>query len=176
MLDRGKLAVLGLLAVGLVAAGFAWWWNFQHGRKCLEFYGSEAALLIRTAPRVELLELAASTDNKATSNADLLQLGEQSFRIVRQLDISKAPGLIHARTALVDDASYRWGEKPAACPPQIQYAVRFSDRSSVTLAFDFACERVRRAERGGQAVLIPKVAAGWKSFLARQAGSNADQP
>src|SRR4051794_22769570 len=80
---HGHFVVLGMLAVALVAATFAWWWNFQRGRKALEFYGPETATLIRTAPKVEL-----SRDGEPLR------------------DISKAKGLLNARTSLLGDASY----------------------------------------------------------------------
>ena len=52
----------------------------------LEFYGPEAATLIRTAPKVEILR-SPPDDN---------------------LDLSHVPGLLNARTSLLSDASYDW--------------------------------------------------------------------
>ena len=86
MSNRGTLAVLSILALALAMASFAWWYNWDRTQKCLALFGGEGASLIRTAPTVELL---ASTGT---------------------IDISSAPGLVHARTALLSDSSYHWNE------------------------------------------------------------------
>src|SRR2546423_4255155 len=82
--STGQVAVLTMITVAVMAAGFSWWWNYNRGRKSLEFYGSEAATLIRTAPQVEILRAEPETN----------------------IDISHAPGLINARASLLSDASY----------------------------------------------------------------------
>jgi len=169
MLDRGKLAVLTMFAVALAAATFAWWWNYSRGQRCLEFYGKDAALLVRTAEQVELLELAAAEAGPSELTATTLQLGDDAYSIVRTTDISHAKGLIHARTSIVDDASFRWEAIPGDCQPRVLYAVRFTGHSRATLAFDFGCQSMWHVEQDKSAMLIPKVAQGWESFLTRQA-------
>jgi len=169
MLDRGKLAVLTMFAVALVAASFAWWWNYSRGQKCLAFYGKDAALLIRTATQVELLELAVAENPAGESSLETLGIGPNSYQVVKLLDISQAKGLIHARTSVVDDTSFHWDALPGDCQPKILYAVRFTGDSQATLAFDFGCQSVWHVEQGKSATLIPKVAQGWESFLTRQA-------
>src|SRR5262245_39105325 len=111
----GKTAVLAMLAVGVFAAVFAWWWNYNRGRMALEFFGAEAATLIRTAPNVEILRPDPESD----------------------IDISKAPGLINARASLLSDASYDWkASAPAQQSPL--FSVRFSrGENSVVVTFDF---------------------------------------
>jgi len=172
MLDRGKLAVLTMFAVALVAATFAWWWNYSRGQRCLEFYGKDAALSIRTAEQVELLELAPDNDSPADQAVNRIQVGDLSYLVHGVTDISQAKGLIHARTSIVDDASFRWEAHPGDCQPRIQYAVRFTGDSRATLAFDFGCQSVWHVEPGKSATLIPKVAEGWESFLIRQSNNH----
>ena len=174
MLDRGKLAVLAMFALAIVAAGFAWWWNYQRGQKCLAFYGADAALLIRTGEDVVLLELVPDRPDYTPKSVDTLKVGQETYRLYRATTISKAKGLIHARTSLVDDASYFWDGGLANCQPQVQFAVRFGDHSPATVAFDFGCQRVWHVEQGKHVTLIPKVAEGWKSFLTRQATARTD--
>lgn len=172
MLDRGKLAVLAMFALAFVAAGFAWWWNYSRGQKCLALYGAEAALLIRTARDVELLELAPDTDQLEDRTVDRLVVGERTFLLHRITTISQAKGLIHARTSIVDDPSYLWDVEAGPNPTQVQYAIRFlgdDHASRATLAFDFDQGRVWHVEQLKSAALIPKVAQGWESFLTRQA-------
>jgi hypothetical protein len=145
MPSRGKLAVLTILLVAALLAGGGWWWNWQRGRRCLELYGSEAAYLIRTAPKVEIL-------------------ADESGRAI---DISRANGLVHARTALLDDASYAWDESPAGQSDEL-HAVRFSRGNVfVTLEFSAKTNSVFIRESGRGAALDQKTADGWRAFIER---------
>jgi hypothetical protein len=149
----GKSAVLAMLAVGIVAAVFAWWWNYNRGRKALEFYGSETATLIRTAPQVEILRSQPEGD----------------------IDISKAPGLINARASLLSDASYDWsGAAPVQQPPL--FSVRFSrgDKSAV-VTFDFENRTITNSATQRTATLRPKTADGWRQYLARRTEAQRPQ-
>src|SRR6476620_10123177 len=82
----GRTLVLAMLGLAVLASIFAWGWNYSRGRKSLELYGPEAATLIRTAPKVEVLREPHESN----------------------IDISRAPGLINARASLLSDASYDW--------------------------------------------------------------------
>jgi hypothetical protein len=148
MQSRGKLVVLGMFAVALVAATFAWAWNYSRARQCLDFYGGEAARLIRVGGRVEL----GAPEGQSP------------------IDISKAPGLLNARSSLLDDASYDWRPDSLTAvnePPDA--TVRFSDdERAVLLAFDFQNKLVTIVTRGKSARLNNKTAAGWQKFLSRQ--------
>jgi hypothetical protein len=169
MLDRGKLAVLTMFAVALAAATFAWWWNYSRGQKCLEFYGKDAALLVRTAKDVELLELIPDSDSPGDRSVDRLAIDGRTYLVHRASDISQAKGLIHARTSILDDTSFQWRSASLDCRPKLLYAVRFANDSRATLAFDFSCQTMWHVEQGKAVVLIPKVAQGWESFLKRKA-------
>src|SRR5438128_2232722 len=89
--SSGQRAVLAMLAIGILAAVFSWLWNYNRERQSLEFYGPQAATLIRTAPQVEVLRPEPEAN----------------------IDISKAPGLINARASLLSDASYEWSATAA---------------------------------------------------------------
>jgi hypothetical protein len=145
MFDRGKLAVLAILLLATALAGGAWWWNYHRSRRCLALYGSEAAYLIRTAPKVELVLGGAEP-----------------------IDISRAAGLVHARTALLDDASYEWDAVPSTSPEEL-HLVRFTRAGThVTLGFSQAGNGVFIGETRREAMLDQKTADGWRAFLARQ--------
>jgi hypothetical protein len=94
----GTWLVGGLVGLGLVAAATGIWFQRQQTRRCLEFYGSQAARRIAAAPSVRLVVLAPS---------------DRAGRLVavRSFDVSKAPGLVHLRRGLVEDANFAW---PAA--------------------------------------------------------------
>jgi hypothetical protein len=172
--NLGKLAVLAMFALAFMAAGFAWWWNFHRGQKCLALYGPDAALLIRTANDVELIELSPDSSKPEDRTVNRLVVGGRTFLLHRVTTISEAKGLIHARTSIVDDTSFLWDAEADESRVNVQFAVRFwsGDRSSrATVAFDFDCQRLWHVESGKSAMLIPKVAEGWKSYLTRQAAA-----
>jgi hypothetical protein len=152
-LDRGKIAVLSMLALAVAAAAFAWAWNARRGARCLAFYGSEAAALIRTAPLVEILEIDPAASGVA---------------VTRRIDISRAPGLLNARAALLDDASFDWNSPPAATAAGSTRLVRFAaGQREVLLALHPDKRALEVVPDGKLATLDPKTSAGWKQFLER---------
>jgi len=80
-----------MLAVGLLLALFAVWFQWRQTRRCLDFYGPLAARHIQSAPRVELWELDGRPDTPG-----------------RRIDITSARGLVHLRRGLVEDANFTW--------------------------------------------------------------------
>jgi hypothetical protein len=167
MLGRGKLAVLAMLALAALAAAFAWWWNYNRGREALEFYGPEAAHLIRAAPTVEILIVAGPEARH--SPIGLIPRAGSPLRVYRSIDISRAPGLLHARGSLLDDASYRL-EAGKIAPPSSSFTevVRFADgNKELLLAITYPDGSVLDISRGKSMQLVKKTAEGWRSFLKR---------
>ena len=131
-----------MFGLALAAATFAWYVNFNRGRRTLEFFGPDAATLIRTAPKVELL-----VDRDGS------------------IDISSAPGLLNARTSLLNDASYDWSKKTINEP---QDAVRFRrGEQSVTLFFDFEHGSIQFSPGDKTVQLSRKTADGWRDYVNR---------
>jgi len=135
-----------MLVLAAAAATFAWWWNYNRGRQALDLYGPPAAALIGTAPTVEYVP----------------SIGGDG------IDISRAPGLLNARTSLLSDASYEWTSAQTiqdSAYPQ----VRFSDGGrSVEVAFDFANQTIKTSSTRRIARLTKRTADGWQAYLARQ--------
>jgi len=92
---RGTWLVAGLLLLGVAAAIAGVWFQRHQTRRCLDFYGAVEARRIAAAPTVELL---------------LVQPGAGPARLAThsRIDISKAPGLVHLRRGLVEDANFNW--------------------------------------------------------------------
>lgn len=90
----GQRLVVGLVVLGLGLAGFAIWFQWQQTRRCLAFYGSDSARWIQAATRVELWE----PQDGALSGLES----------AKRVDISHAPGLVHLRRGLVEDANFDW--------------------------------------------------------------------
>jgi hypothetical protein len=165
---NGKLAVLAMITVALAAASFAWWWNFNRGRKTLEFFGPQTARLIRTAPKVEILVIGGPESSSGPgSTDDKVLIGNVLFSVYRRIDISKAPGLIHARTSLLADSNY--SEKPPTSK-SLSYIeiVRFADDDGEAfIAITEPDGFVLDVQQGTIKRLIQKTADGWRQFLAR---------
>ena len=180
----GKLAVLAMIAVALVAATFAWWWNFNRGRKTLAFFGPQAARLIRTAPKVEILvvgetrSILPSTDQAdilavvqstgwPNSTDDYALIGNILVPVYKRIDISKAPGLIHARASLLTDSSYT-GETTLTAWGDFTEVVRFADDDGeFFLAFSKQQPDLHVVAETKAMRLIPKTADGWRQFIER---------
>lgn len=91
----GTWLVGGLVGLGLAAAATGIWYQRHQTSRCLAFYGPPAARRITAAPRVRLMLLEPSSR-------------EGRLVAVRTLDVSKAPGLVHLRRGLVEDANFAW--------------------------------------------------------------------
>lgn len=90
----GRRLVVGLVVLGLGLACFAIWFQWQQTRRCLALYGSDSARRIQAAPRVELWEPQAGSS--------------VGIETAARIDISRAPGLVHLRRGLVEDANFDW--------------------------------------------------------------------
>jgi len=92
---RGSWLVVALLLLGVSAAVVGIWFQRQQTRRCLEFYGLAAARRITSGASVELLVVRPGS-------------GPRSLAAVSSLDVSDAPGLVHLRRGLVEDANFSW--------------------------------------------------------------------
>jgi hypothetical protein len=175
MLDRGKLAVLLMLAVALAAAGFAWWWNVERTKRSLALYGADGAWLVRNGRVVEILKIVPRNEDDLPAEdqpeGGSLMLGDSKFAVAARYDVSRVKGLVHARAALVDDPSYEWDAPPIATQSDaFPWLVRFADeRGEIYLAIDPGKRQLTVLPGGERVRLIPKIADGWQSFLDRHA-------
>lgn len=118
----GRQLVAALLVVGAALACFAIWFQWQQTRRCLSFYGSDAARRIQYATRVELWEpSAASADAPAALESAV------------HTDISRAAGLVHLRRGLVEDANFDW-QRAADAGDAWDAALAFYDPAAATPA------------------------------------------
>jgi len=92
----GRLLAAGIVLLGVALAVFAVWFQWRQTRRCLDFYGVDAARRIQSAARVELWEIQGATA--------LDRLEPASRR-----DVTLAGGLVHLRRGLVEDANFDWG-------------------------------------------------------------------
>ncbi len=97
---HGTWLVVGLLLLGVTAAVGAIWFQRQQTSRCLAFFGPVAARRITSAARVELLGVQPGGAPRRLASTT-------------RIDVSKAPGLVHLRRGLVEDANFMWDEKGA---------------------------------------------------------------
>ncbi len=113
----GSLIVVVILLLGIAAATVAVFYQRTQTRRCLDFYGSEAAWRLAKAPRVELWQVAPTG---------------QPARLVatNRHDVTDAKGIVHLRRGLVEDAGFRWnasGVVDRLPDAAWDYALVFSD-------------------------------------------------
>lgn len=166
-MNRGNLVVLGIVLLALFLAGFAVWWNVESGRRTLEFWGRDAGeRIIAPQARVELLWLQPLEGDSAPQPLDVRG---RRYSIVATADVTAAPGLVHARHALLDDPSFEW-QAPTVPAAQYTLAVRFRDGAgTTTVAFDFRHRQLAHAESGRQQIGSAKIMQGWQKFARRHA-------
>jgi hypothetical protein len=119
MRNSGKLLILAMFLVAFVAAGASWWFRYSATHRAAQFWGPEAARLIRDAPRVELLTLRPASEQDfrvdgqlptaPSGPTDEVRFGSVAWPVDARRDISAAPGLTHLRNALLEDRSFTWG-------------------------------------------------------------------
>jgi hypothetical protein len=159
-LNSGKLVILGMLAVALAAAAFAWWRQYHLGRRSLEYWGAEGARLIRAAPQVELVKLSGAAAEAPPNSL--------------RRDVSQARGLVHARQALISDASFLWGDKPSTTPAW-EYALVFRDGSrEFTVLLDLSRDLAGSGALRAPVRLGPTLSQGLRQFLAEQITPGSD--
>ena len=139
------------LALGV----YAWWHGFQRGRQSLEFWGEEAALSIRYGEKVAIWNLVPAGELEAGG----LEIDGNRFLVSTKRDISKTRGLVHARHALIEDASFVQFDPPSDCRPEWVFALHFDGRyGKATIAFDAACDQVQLLSGGRRARLTEALA------------------
>jgi hypothetical protein len=145
----GQLVVGAMLLIALLMATVAWVVNYNRGKRALDFYGPEGAILLRKAPIVEYLRFEPDGAGP--------------------IDLSKAPGLINARASLLSDASYDWSATDAVQESPL-FSVRFRrGEQSLVVTFDFENRTLHASTTKRTAKLNKKTSDGWQSYLARNA-------
>lgn len=122
----GKWVILAILAVALAAAGGSWWFRYTATHRAVEFWGPQAARLIRDAPRVDFFSIRNEEAGSLPATARIPLKSGRTLYGYDQRIISKAHGLAHLRNALLEDRSFEWpAELPSSTPP-LRWALIFS--------------------------------------------------
>jgi len=149
----GKRLILGVIVIGLAAAAASWWFRYSATHRAAQFWGPQAATLIRDSPHVTL---------RSGTSAD------------EQRDISAARGLTHLRVTLLEDDSYDWS---AAGPPDTNWDSSLvfetsegaEPRAVILFSPDFLWAANGSSGNPAQhAVSIGPIAEGLKKFFSEQ--------
>jgi hypothetical protein len=144
-MQSGKAVIVSMLILGLAAGGLGVWLRYRQGRRALEYWGVESALLIRDADQVELLELVSAEDPAAASlPGPELVVGNGRWKTSTRRDVTPVPGILHVRQTLLDDNTFDWRAALPACPHTRQYALRFTQGDQrLAVVFDLECKMLR---------------------------------
>jgi hypothetical protein len=167
--NRGAILVIVLALAGLAAASLAVWYQHRQTRRALDLWGAAAAQRIERAPVVELLELNNESREVGDTTGGMLPAETA-------IEISSAPGLLHFRRALLQDANFDWDSQatPVVSDSNWDYAVVFSDdEGSVLVLFDLDQGLVaNRAATGKVAILTERMLKGINQFFSESLEAN----
>ncbi|MCP4194514.1 MAG: hypothetical protein GY768_28235 [Planctomycetaceae bacterium] len=163
-MNRGKLLILIMLTAGLTAGIVAWWYQYQQGVRVLELWDAEMAFQIRMAPECQLLQL----NQPGIESDEQIIIAGVPWGVGDRIEIGQARGIIHARQALISDASYNWNSDPPAHPVWTEAIAFGSGPLQQTFALDLKQGVIRNLNQGNQGNLAPHVAAGLRKFLDEQ--------
>ncbi len=169
-MQSGKVVTLGIFAIALLATACAWWYQRAQGRRALEYWGADDAQLLRHGKEILLWQLSPDADGpdaaNGTTRRETLLVDDLTWSIRRQVDLTKAPGLLHLRQALIVDASYDWDAPTpgAAESPVWQYALAAQDDDrQVVILLDLRRQWARKLDRGPPVQLT--IASGLETFF-----------
>lgn len=168
MPNRGQLAILILAVLAVGMAGFAWWFRYQQSVRIMEFWGTEAARLIRHSSELKVYRVSSQPTAGAADDAQTVDILGQPYFLSDRKDISEAVGLVHVRHFLIQDAGFDWNERVANEPAEWEYALDFVEAgNTVTVAFDLANQQICFVQQQRR-VSIEPMADAIGNFLERQ--------
>ncbi|MBX3414109.1 MAG: hypothetical protein KF708_15585 [Pirellulales bacterium] len=179
----GKYAIVTItvLAVGLASAALYYQYYLQ--QRPLEFWGTEIAQQLLSAPQVELL-LLEPVGATPVADGETYKSAGRTWRVREQRDVSQAPGFTHVRRSLILTGSFDWDAPRPEEPIDWRYALvyRSADPWSpqTVVLFSAACDVIELSEpllpeKGdNRSASVLPVADGLRAFLEEQV--SGDQP
>ncbi len=178
---RGPWVIVCIFSLALAMAAYAWQLQRTRGRQVLAYLGWEHAERIARASSVELWALrplpAGSVPADRMPATRTLRIAGVRHAMVQRKDLSRAPGIVHARQALLDDASFHWPAAAGGAPATWQVALRFEqDGRETLLAFDLNRGLVRLTDKNMSLALQPASANGFRRYLDEQRQPGPREP
>ena len=166
-MNQGKWLIVAMISVGLAAGGITWWYQYRQSVRVIELWSPEVTYQIRMAPECQLLRLTSTPTGEGIG---VLDIDGAIWGITQVQDISKAAGIVHARQALIHDASYDWtAAPPATSSGGWTEAIRFQEGAQqTTLLFDLEQGIVRNQADQQTSRITPLIRAGLRTFFDEQ--------
>ena len=189
-MKRDRVVILMILGLALAATLFAGWFRWSQGHLAKAYWGVEVAQRIRFAPQVELIWLGSpvysmpprpglSQRAPVDSIKDDMTIDGTLWTILKRADITQAPGLVHLRQSLIQDATFLWDEPMLGPDSAWSHAlvIRGDDGEAVTLLFDLdaATEGFIR-EQDSQEKIRLTIPQGFKTFFSEQGAPESSWP
>lgn len=169
-MNQGKFVILAMVGIGSALAGFGWWVRYSGSQQVLAVWGPQAVVAIRTGEPVELFAVGLPANGQlgGVIRIEPEDYPPSSVVASEPIDITKAPGLIHARHHLVHQKGFDWDSpRDRNCTPHWEVAMRFKrDGITATIVLDFTCNRAYLVERKTEVGMRPIIADALKRFLA----------
>ena len=185
---RGKWVILTVMGISVAAALFAVWFNHRLTHRTTAAFRPDVIRLIAGKNKVELLELdgfgeRVGGDDSSPETSQTVTVHGKRLRIVSVRDISEAAGLIHARYALRQDASFDWAASAddrissAEFVPSWDCALRFSDAHGQALLIVDTLGGLLHVEPiGADVVMSEKLRGGLRIYIDEQLGNGNKNP
>lgn len=162
-MNRGILVIALILLMGIIGGSAAVWFHHSRQHRALDFWGIDAATIIRHAEKVEVSKQKKLAKDDPQTN--VIHLNGARYWPVETKEITTLPGLLHARHALIEDASFDWQPDPTNCKPKWEYAITFRrNRLLVTILIDFNCRLIWCHRNKKTVRLDERILNGFKQF------------
>jgi hypothetical protein len=126
-----------MFTLAILLAGIAWWYQYYLQQRPLEYWGTDVAGLIKSAPNVACWQIepaenpsrAAIKNGTRESRPNTFQADGRTWTKRSVREISQSPGLSNVRRSLLHVGGFSWDDPPPEGPVVWEYALRFWDGS-----------------------------------------------
>jgi hypothetical protein len=110
-MQSGTKLVFGIFGLAVAAGVLSWWYRYEAAHRATTFWGPHFAELIAKPSEVTAFGLEAISPIESSGEAFSI-LGKP-YTPTNRKDITKVPGLVHLRNAILTDSNYRWDHEIA---------------------------------------------------------------
>lgn len=132
----GKMAIIVIAVLALVAAGGNFWYQREQMRRPLECWGSTAVALFLRSPGTEIWRLEPAAEPLPAVSGDptrgdepleVVRLGQAAWRVAERRTLTRARGFSNVRRALAQGATFAWDQAPQPLDEAPAAALAFFD-------------------------------------------------
>jgi hypothetical protein len=105
-MQSGTKLVLGIFGLAVAAGVLSWWYRYEAAHRSTTFWGPHFAELIATPSEVSAFGLEEISPPEPNNTS--FTILDKSYNTTNQRDITKVPGMVHLRNAILSDSNYHW--------------------------------------------------------------------